>query len=94
MPENMAPSVKEMEEMVWSINRSEVDEKDRLSDRVYHFDSKERAFELAANFEKRMQEKAAYKAAEKGLDKLKEKKAEAALQPKHPSGRGKETIVL
>lgn len=94
MPENMAPSVKEMEEMVWSINRSEVDEKDRLSDRVYHFDSKERAFELAANFEKRMQEKAAYKAAKKGLDKLKEKKAEAALQPKHPSGRGKETIVL
>ncbi|MGN0256486.1 MAG: DUF5688 family protein [Eubacterium sp.] len=44
---------KDLEEMVQSINESEVAPADRLSDFVYHYDSKERVFENARSFEAR-----------------------------------------
>jgi hypothetical protein len=44
---------KDLEEMVQSINESEVAPEDRLSDFVYHYDSKERVFENARSFEAR-----------------------------------------
>lgn len=44
---------KDLEEMVRSINQSEVAPADRLSDFVYHYDSKERVFENARSFEAR-----------------------------------------
>lgn len=52
---------KDLEEMVQSINESEVAPADRLSDFVYHYDSKERVFENARSFEARAEsrEKAA-----------------------------------
>ena len=81
-----------LEAMVRQINEAEVAPADRLSDRVYHYDSKEHMFELAEKFAERSREKTAERG---GLDKLKEKKAEAALQPKHSSsGRGREALAL
>ena len=52
---------KDLEEMVQSINEFEVAPADRLSDFVYHYDSKERVFENARSFEARAEsrEKAA-----------------------------------
>lgn len=44
---------KGLEEMVQSVNESEVAPADRLSDYVYHYDSKERVFENARSFEAR-----------------------------------------
>ena len=43
----------DLEEMVQSINQSEVAPVDRLSDFVYHYDSRERVFENARSFEAR-----------------------------------------
>ena len=85
---------RELEAMVRQINEAEVAPAERLSDRVYHYDSRDRVFELAEKHEKRMQEKTSEKAAEKGLGKLKEKKAEAARQPKRPSQPGREVMAL
>lgn len=84
----------DLEAMVRQINETEVSPADRLSDKVYRFDSEDRIFELAEKHEKRMQEKTSEKTAEKGLGKLKEKKAEAALQPKRPAQPGREAMAL
>ena len=81
-----------LEAMVRQINEAEVAPADRLSDRVYHYDSKEHVFELAEKFAERSKEKTAERG---GLDKLREKKAEAALQPKHSApGRNREALEL
>ena len=44
---------KDLEDMVRSINQTEVAPADRLSDFVYHYDSRERVFENARSFEAR-----------------------------------------
>lgn len=43
--------------MVQQINRTELMPEDKLSDNVYHYDSKEHIFELAEKFEARQKEK-------------------------------------
>ena len=48
---------KDLEDMVRSINQTEVAPADRLSDCVYHYDSRERVFENARNFEVRKEAK-------------------------------------
>jgi len=48
----------QLEEMVQSVNATEVSEADFLSDSVYHYDSEARIFEKAATFESRVAEKA------------------------------------
>ncbi len=63
----------ELQGMVKGINESEVSPEERLSNNVYHYDSKEKIFETADKFEARMEkEKEAEKSADKGsvLDKL------------------------
>ena len=45
--------------MVQQINRTELIPEDKLSDNVYHYDSKEHIFELAEKFEARQKEKMA-----------------------------------
>ena len=61
--------------MVKQINEMQVAKEDQLSNHVYHYDSKEKVFELASKHEERMHGK------EKGslLGKLAEKKKEAAV---------------
>lgn len=63
-----------LETMVRQANETVVDPVDKLSDAVYHYDSKDRIFERADIFEKRTQEKSA----ERGslLGKLQDKKSE------------------
>ncbi|MBR3392924.1 MAG: hypothetical protein IKG51_02320 [Firmicutes bacterium] len=47
-------NLKDLEEMVKSINASEVAPKDRLSDTVFHYDCKERLLEKASDYESRV----------------------------------------
>lgn len=43
--------------MVQEINESIVSPEEQLSDRVYHYDAKEKVFELASDYEQRIAEK-------------------------------------
>ncbi len=49
--------VQELESMVQDINESIVSPEEQLSDRVYHYDAKEKVFELASDYEQRVAEK-------------------------------------
>ena len=76
----------DLESMVREVNETQVAPEEKLTDNVYHYDSKNHIFELAAKFEERMQEKEAGLedvAEEKGsvLADLNEKKAECAAKP-------------
>ena len=62
LPENTDNSVSELQEMVESINASDVSPEERLSNQVYHYDSKEKLFERADKYESRIQKQ------EKGID--------------------------
>ena len=70
---------------VWSSN----DRKDQLSDHVYHYDAKEKVFELAEKFDARKKEMSAEKHAEKDsvLKDLSAEKKEVADAPKVKSDR-------
>ena len=72
VPDNGSFDRADLEKMVKEANRTVVDPQDRLSDSVYHYDSKDRVFERADVYEKRTQEKSA----ERGsiLGKLQDKK--------------------
>ena len=52
-PEDGGVNAKELQELVTNINAMEVAPEDRLSNSVYHYDPKERLFELGAVFEER-----------------------------------------
>ena len=54
VPDNGSMKLKELEDMVRSINASEVSPKDRLSDTVLHYDHKEHILEKGSDFEKRV----------------------------------------
>ncbi len=54
---DQAMEVQELENMVREINESIVSPEERLSDRVYHYDAKEKVFELASDYEQRIAEK-------------------------------------
>ncbi len=79
IPNDGSQSVNELEQMVQEINASQVEPRDQLSDRVYHFDARERTFELAANHEERMKQKEQdqEKGSKSVLKRLGEKKQEA-----------------
>lgn len=65
--------VEELLEIVKTINETEVSEKDRLTDSVYHYDCKRNVFELADEYEKkekRSMNKAKRKKLEQVFDKL------------------------
>ena len=49
--------VREMESMVQEINAAIVSPEEQLSDRVYHYDSQDKVFELASDYEQRIAEK-------------------------------------
>ena len=57
LSDRFAPEPQLLKEMVQDVNANEVDPRDRLSDNVYHYDAKERIFELAEKYERRMEEK-------------------------------------
>ena len=97
LPQNGNEDFRSLESMVREINQAEVAPNERLSDQVYHYDSKDKVFELASSFDRRMKSREAERPEAKPsmLEKLKEKKAEAAKQPhKAAVGRGKEVMSL
>lgn len=86
---------KELEAMVRDVNSSQVDPKDRLSNSVYHYDSKHQIFEKADKFAERKQEEVYEKKTDLGkkpslMEKLDARKREAAAldsgrKPQHTS---------
>ncbi len=73
MPDNGEMSAEELKAMVTSINGDVVDPADVLTDQVYHFDAKERIFELGEKFETRQMQKEMQSERTSVLKDLKEK---------------------
>ena len=91
VPDNGKMNLKDLEAMVREVNATQVAPADKLTDSVYHYDSKDKIFELGEKFVERQAEKEAEHSEEKGektsvLGDLKAKKDEVAKAPK------KETI--
>ena len=89
VPDNGKMDLKDLENMVKEVNATQVAPADKLTDSVYHYDSKEKIFELGEKFVERQNEREeAAEKEEKGsvLGELKAKKEEVAKTPK------KETI--
>ena len=84
VPDNGKMGLKDLEAMVRDVNATQVAPADKLTDSVYHYDSKEKIFELGEKFVARQAEREAEKAEERGslLGNLKLKKEEAAKAPK------------
>ena len=77
---------RDLKAMVEEVNATQVALEEKLTDSVYHYDSKEHIFELAEKFEARQQAKEAEISSEKEekdsvLGDLKAKKDEVAKQP-------------
>ena len=93
LPDRFAPEHQFLKELVQDVNENEVDPKDRLSDNVYHYDAKERIFELAEKYERRMEEKSKDKKQERhsGLSELGNKQKECSGFEKKPGRTPKKT---
>ena len=89
VPDNGQMDLKTLEDMVKDVNATQVAPADKLTDSVYHYDSKAKIFELGDKFVERQnqREETAEKEEKKSvLGELKAKKEEVAKTPK------KETI--
>ena len=86
VPDNGRMDLKELEAMVRDVNATQVAPADKLTDNVYHYDSKEKIFELGEKFVERQNEReeATPEKDEKPsiIDDLKAKKEEVAKIPK------------
>lgn len=90
--DNEADVLKFLEGMVKDVNATQVAPEDKLSDNVYHYDAKEKVFELGEKFVARQMDKESAiadieKAEEKPsvLGELKAKKEDVTKQPKKDS---------
>lgn len=86
VPDNGEKAADELRAMVKEVNATQVRPEEKLTDNVYHYDSREHVFELAEKFEARQQEKEApaeEKSEEHGsvLKDLKDKQKEVAAKP-------------
>ena len=85
VPDDGQKGADELKAMVMDVNATQVSPEERLSDNVYHYDSKEHIFELAEKFEARQQEKGAAidekaEGRESVLKNLKDKQKETAAK--------------
>ena len=73
-----------LEKMVVEVNATTVKPEDKLTDSVYHYDSKEKVFEMAEKFENRVREakEAAPKEKASLVAEISAKKKEIAAAPK------------
>ena len=87
VPDNGDKAADDLRDMVREVNATQVSPEEKLTDNVYHYDSKEHVFELAEKFEARQQEKAEAQIDEKSeehgsvLKDLKDKQKEVAAKP-------------
>ena len=87
VPDNGNMVLSDLETMVREVNATQVAPEDKLTDSVYHYDSKDKIFELGEKFVERQSEKEAdiadsHETKDSVLGDLKTKKEEAAKQPK------------
>lgn len=103
IPDNGIVDMQSLEKMVREVNATTVEPEDKLTDNVYHYDSKEKIFELGEKHIERQAsraEKAKAKKEEKKsvLGELKAAKEESVKKPKkdkiQKESRPKETAVL
>ncbi len=88
IPDKGNADYRELENMVKEVNATQVEPKDQLSDHVYHYDAKEKVFELANKFDARKKEKSAEKAEKESVLKdLSAEKKEVADAPKTKSDK-------
>ena len=94
VPDDGTKDFRVLEDMVKEVNAAQVDLKDQLSDHVYHYDSKDKVFELAEKFEARAKDKAVEKGSVR--KELSDKKKETAEKPKEkqPKAPKKEETSL
>lgn len=84
IPDNGSFQQEELKAMVTEVNATQVSPADRLTDEVYHFDTKDRVFEKAQTFEDRQKEKAKAHSMEQG-GKKDQTLDQAAKPKKHKS---------
>ena len=88
VPDDGKMQLKDLQNMVRDVNATQVAPEDKLTDSVYHYDSKEKIFELGEKFVERQAQKEAEHAEDREADKgsvlgdLKAKKEEVAKAPK------------
>jgi len=94
VPDNGRMDLQSLENMVKEVNATQVQPSEKLTDSVYHYDSKEKVFELGEKFVQRQALKKQERTDEKEagektsgekrsvMDDLKAKKEKAARQPK------------
>ena len=78
VPDSMEMRASELKEMVTQINATEVSPEERLTDNVYHYDAEEKMFEMASQYEHRMEKSQERKSI---LDELGSKKQECLSKP-------------
>ncbi len=86
-------SRQELTDMVRTVNATEVSPEDQLSDNVYHYDGKDRVFELAEKYDARRAEKQMEKPSV--LHALKDRSEQSRPQPVHERAAraGKEEVL-
>lgn len=101
VPEEMAHDVQGLKKMISNVNSCEVPPEDILSDNLYHYDSKERLFEITENFQDRIaaKEREPDKVSEKesAVDKLKktqDKVKEAPKKEHKPKSKDKGEMAI
>ena len=90
VPDNGQMGLSELQDMVREVNATQVSPEEKLTDNVYHYDTRDKVFELGEKFVERQAEKESDlgesldEKSDKGsvLDELKSKKEEVAKQPK------------
>ncbi len=85
---------RELEEMVRTINATEVAPSDRLTDNVYHYDAKERIFETAKEHADRMAEKAVEKRSSVLKELAEQKQKSYEYTPRHHRPPERSSAVL
>ncbi len=83
VPDNGQVNADELRAMVQEVNATQVQPEDKLTDSVYHYDSKDKIFELAEKFEARQQEKESEISEDKGslVEQLHAKQKEVEAKP-------------
>ena len=88
IPDNGNMGFEQLQDMVREVNETQVAPEEKLTDSVYHYDTKDKIFELGEKFAERQAEKVAEGSLDEKSEKssvlgdLKAKKDEVAKQPK------------
>ena len=88
IPDNGNMGFEQLQDMVREVNATQVSPEEKLTDSVYHYDTKDKIFELGEKFAERQAEKVAEGSLDEKSEKssilgdLKAKKDEVAKQPK------------